>query len=192
MKDSLLVHKGIDNLQYIILTNTVLLMKRLFSIFILLILIGCGEKKSVDELITEANTNLNENKVPEAVLLFEEIINEYPDSDKTPEILSRLASVYQNKMLKNLSDTESLEKAVSLFRKIYDDYPESSYAPTGLFMSGFVLANELNYYDKATETYNIFLEKYPTHELATSAKEEIENMGLSPEEILKKNLAKED
>ena len=192
MKDSLLVHKGIDNLQYIILTNTVLLMKRLFSIFILLILIGCGEKKSVDELITEANTNLNENKVPEAVLLFEEIINEYPDSDKTPEILSRLASVYQNKMLKNLSDTESLEKAVSLFRKIYDDYPESSYAPTGLFMSGFVLANELNYYDKATETYNIFLEKYPTHELATSAKEEIENMGLSPEEILEKNLTKED
>jgi TolA-binding protein len=167
-------------------------MKRLFSIFILLILIGCGEKKSVDELITEANTNLNENKVPEAVLLFEEIINEYPDSDKTPEILSRLAAVYQNKMLKNLSDTESLEKAVSLFSKIYDDYPGSSYAPTGLFMSGFVLANELNYYDKATETYNLFLEKYPTHELATSAKEEIENMGLSPEEILKKNLAKED
>ena len=167
-------------------------MKRLFSIFILLILIGCGEKKSVDELITEANTNLNENKVPEAVLLFEEIINEYPESDKTPEILSRLASVYQNKMLKNLSDTESLEKAVSLFRKIYDDYPESSYAPTGLFMSGFVLANELNYYEKATETYNLFLEKYPTHELATSAKEEIENMGLSPEDILEKNLAKED
>ena len=167
-------------------------MKRLFSIFILLILIGCGEKKSVDELIMEANTNLNENKVPEAVLLFEEIINEYPESDKTPEILSRLASVYQNKMLKNLSDTESLEKAVSLFRKIYDDYPESSYAPTGLFMSGFVLANELKYYEKATETYNLFLEKYPSHELATSAKEEIENMGLSPEEILKKNLAKED
>ena len=167
-------------------------MKRLFSIFILLILIGCGEKKSVDELITEANTSLNENKVPEAVLLFEEIINEYPESDKIPEILSRLASVYQNKMLKNLSDTESLEKAVSLFRKIYDDYPENSYAPTGLFMSGFVLANELKYYEKATETYNLFLEKFPNHELATSAKEEIENMGLSPEEILKKNLAKED
>ena len=167
-------------------------MKKLFSIFILLILLGCGEKKSVDELMTLANTNLNENKVPEAVLLFEEIIDEYPESDKAPEVLSRLASIYQNKMIKSLSDTESLEKAVSLFRKIYDDYPESSQAPTGLFMSGFVLANELNNYDKATETYNLFLENYPTHELATSAKEEVENMGLSPEEILKKNLAKED
>ena len=167
-------------------------MKILFPILILFILIGCGEKKSVDELITEATTNLNENKVPEAVLLFEEILEEYPESDKAPEVLSQLASIYQNKMLKSLSDSESLEKSVSLFRKIYDDYTESSYAPTGLFMSGFVLANELNYYDKATETYKLFLEKYPNHELATSAEEEVENMGLSPEEILKKNLAKED
>jgi hypothetical protein len=59
-------------------------------------------------------------------------------------------------------------------------------------MSGFVLANELNDYEQATETYNLFLDKFPNHDLATSAKEEVENMGLSPEEILKKNLAKED
>ncbi len=158
----------------------------------MLILIGCGAKKSVDELMTEANTNLNENKIPEAVLLFEEIVNEHPDSDKAPEVLSKLASIYQNKMLKNLSDKESLEKAVTLFRKIYEDYPESNFAPTGLFMSGFVLANELNNYEQATETYNLFLDTFPNHDLATSAKEEVENMGLSPEEILKKNLAKED
>jgi TolA-binding protein len=167
-------------------------MKKILSLFILLILLGCGSKKSAEELLTEANTNLKNNKVPEAVLLFEEIINEYPGSDKVPEVLSQLASIYQNKMLKNLSDTESLEKAVSFFRRIFDDYPESSYAPTGLFMSGFVLANELNYYDKATETYKLFLEKYPDHELASSAKEEVVNMGLSPEEILKKNIAKEN
>jgi TolA-binding protein len=167
-------------------------MKKIFSLFILLILVACGAKKSVDELMTEANTNLNENKIPEAVLLFEEIVNEHPDSDKAPEVLSQLASIYQNKMLKNLSDKESLEKAVTLFRKIYEDYPESNFAPTGLFMSGFVLANDLNNYEQATETYNLFLDKFPNHDLATSAKEEVENMGLSPEEILKKNLAKED
>ena len=167
-------------------------MKKIFSLFIILILIGCGAKKSVDELMTEANTNLNENKIPEAVLLFEEIVDEHPDSDKAPEVLSQLASIYQNKMLKNLSDNESLKKSVTLFRKIYEDYPESNFAPTGLFMSGFVLANELNNYEQATETYNLFLDKFPNHDLATSAKEEVENMGLSPEEILKKNLAKED
>jgi TolA-binding protein len=167
-------------------------MKKTISLFIILFLVGCSSKKSDEELMTEANTNLNQNNVPEAVMLFEELVDEYPESEKTPEALTQLASVYQNKMLKNISDQESLEKAVSLFRKIYDDFPESSYAPTGLFMSGFVLANELNYFDKATETYNLFLEKYPNHELATSAQEEVDNMGLSPEEILEKNVAKEN
>ncbi len=160
--------------------------------FLLVVLTGCGNKKSAEELLAEANTNLNQNKLPEAVVILEELIDEYPESEKTPEALNNLASIYQNKLLKNLSDKESLEKSVELFRKIYDDYPESSYAPTGLFMSGFVLANELNYYEKATETYNLFLEKYPNHELASSAKEEVENMGLSPEDILEKNLAKEN
>ena len=37
--------------------------------------------------------------------------------------------------------------------------------------------------------YNLFLEKYPSHPLAVSAKEELNNMGLTPEEILKQNEA---
>ena len=61
----------------------------------------------------------------------------------------------------------------------------------GLFMAGFVQANDLHDYDAASETYNLFLKTYPDHELATSAKEELDNMGLTPEEILKKNLARE-
>jgi len=60
----------------------------------------------------------------------------------------------------------------------------------GLFMAGFVLANELNMYNEATETYNYFIEKFPEHELAASAKEELDNMGLTPEEILRKNIAR--
>ena len=167
-------------------------MKKLFLLLLVLFTFGCGGKKSAEDLMTEANTNLKDNKIPEAVSLYEELLEEYPDDEKAPEALSKLASIYQNKMLKNLSDKESLEKAAYLFRKIFDDYPESEFAPTGLFMTGFVLANELKNYDKATETYNLFLEKFPAHELAASAREEIENMGLTPEEILEKNLAKKD
>jgi hypothetical protein len=58
-------------------------------------------------------------------------------------------------------------------------------------MAGFVEANELQNYEAATETYNLFLKTFPDHELATSAKEELDNMGLTPEEILKKNIARE-
>lgn len=167
-------------------------MKSFIFLLTILLLISCSSKKTDQELMDEANANLNQNKIPEAVMVLEKLVDDYADSELAPEALSKLASVYQNRMLKNIPDKESLEKAANLFRKIYDDYPESSYAPTGLFMSGFVLANELIYYDKATETYNLFIEKFPNHELSASAKEEIENMGLTPEEILKKNLAKED
>jgi TolA-binding protein len=80
---------------------------------------------------------------------------------------------------------------VELFRSVYEKYPNSEQAPMGLFMAGFVEANELNDYDAATKTYNLFLETFPDHELATSAKEELDNMGLTPEEILKKNITRE-
>ena len=85
-----------------------------------------------------------------------------------------------------------LQEAAKLFRQIYDDYPESEFAPMGLFMSGFVLANELNMYNEATENYKLFLEAFPDDKLAASAKEELDNMGLTPEEILQKNLARQE
>ncbi|MCW9065762.1 MAG: hypothetical protein OQJ78_05645, partial [Ignavibacteriaceae bacterium] len=71
-------------------------------------------------------------------------------------------------------------------------YPSSEYAPSGLFMAGFISANELNNYEAATIIYQQFLKEYPNNELAASAQAELDNMGLSPEDILKKNMAKEN
>jgi len=79
-----------------------------------------------------------------------------------------------------------MNKSIESFKKIFEKYPQNKYAPVSLFMSGFVQANELQNYDEATKAYNLFLQKYPDHELAKSAKEELDNMGLSPEDILKK------
>jgi TolA-binding protein len=170
-----------------------MIMKSVLSlILIAFIFIGCSSKKSDEELFNEAKTNTEEGKIPEAVATYEELIKEYPDSKSAPEALTNLASIYQNKLVKNISETESLQEAAKLFRQIYDVYPESEFAPMGLFMAGFVLANELDMYNEATETYNLFMKTFPEHELAGSAKEELDNMGLTPEEILQKNIAKEE
>jgi hypothetical protein len=53
-------------------------------------------------------------------------------------------------------------------------------------MSGFILANDLKSYNEATASFSLFLQKFPNNELASSAREELENMGLTPEEILQK------
>lgn len=149
------------------------------------IFFGCSKKANQDYL-KSAEENLKNNKIQEAVADLENYVKENPEDEKSPEALTKLASIYQNKMLKTLSDTESLEKAVTIYRQVYDDYPNSTQALTSLFMSSFILANDLQRYDLARASYNLFLQKYPNHELANSAREELNNLGLSPEEILKR------
>jgi TolA-binding protein len=159
--------------------------------FFLLVLVvtGCSNKSETDYL-KSAEENLKSSKIQEAISDYETYIKEYPESEKAPETLTKLASIYQNSLIKNLSKKESLEKAVSVYREVYDKYPNSKQAPTSLFMSAFILANDLRKYHAAEVTYNLFLQKYPNHELASSAREELNNLGLSPEEILKKKSSK--
>jgi outer membrane protein assembly factor BamD (BamD/ComL family) len=166
-------------------------MKSIIALLTLVLIVGCSLKKSDKELFDEAQKNLKEDKIPEAVMAFDELINDHSDSELTPEAISQLASLYQNKRIKSLSEKENLEKAITLFKKLHDEYPKSSYAPSGLFMAGFIYANELQNYKEAEALYKQFLSEYPENELAPSAQAELDNLGLSPEEILLKNMAKE-
>lgn len=151
----------------------------------ILVLFGCS-KESDKGYMDEASKEMKDSSITEAINSYETLVKEYPKSDLAPEALFQLALIYQNKMDKTLSEKECLQKAVDTYRSIYDKYPQTKNAAKALFMSGFILANELHNYDKATETYNLFLKKYPSNDLAISAKEELEHMGLSPEQILEK------
>ena len=150
-----------------------------------LLFLGCSQKSGAD-YFKSAEENLKNNKIQEAVADFESFVKENPESEKAPEALTKLASIYQNKMLKGLPEKESLEEAVKIYRQVFDNYPQSTQAPTSLFMSAFILANELQKLHPAEMAYKLFLQKFPNHELANSAREELNNLGLSPEEILKR------
>lgn len=166
-------------------------MKSLIAFLTLLLFFGCSSKKTDKELFDEAKANLKDQKYPEAVMSFEELVKDYPDSQLVPEALSETASIYQNKQIKNLSEEENLNKAIELFKKVHDEYPNSEFAASGLFMAGFIYANDLQNYDAATSIYKQFLQEYPDNELAASAQAELDNMGLSPEEILSRNMTNE-
>jgi len=166
-------------------------MKSIIALLTIFLIVGCSNKKTDKELFDEAQQNLKQDKIPEVVMALEEIVSDHSDSDLAPEALSQLAGLYQNKRIKSLSEKENLEKAIELFKKLHADYPKSSFAPSGLFMAGFINANELQNYDEATRLYKQFLQEYPNDELAASAQAELDNMGLTPEEILMKNMAKE-
>lgn len=149
-----------------------------------LLLAGCG-KKSPKDYMKEAKAGIDGKNIPAAVESYQKVANEYPDSPQAPEALFQLGTLYQNKMVTNVDPKASLEKAVDIFKSISDKYSEDKLAPKSLFMSGFILANDLKEFNRATVIFNVFLKKYPKSDLVNSAKEELDNMGLSPEEILK-------
>jgi TolA-binding protein len=159
--------------------------KYLLLVLLPLIVISCS-KTSDQEYFDQAKKLLDEKKTTEAVASLEALVNEYPESEIAPAALVQLAQIYQNQMDKTIKPAESFKKAEKYFMQVYEKYPDSEEAPKSLFMSGFILANDLMKFDEATSSYNLFLEKYPSHPLAVSAKEELDNMGLSPEEILKR------
>ena len=148
-------------------------------------LTGCGKKSDADYMDL-ANKSIKQHNIAKAVDAYNKLIEEYPHSPKTPDAMFQLASLYQNKLVKNISENESLEKAVNLFEKVNKTYPESHIAPKALFMSGFILANDMHDFNRATMVFRKFLQEYPNNELTTSAREELNNMGMSPAEILEK------
>ena len=164
-------------------------MKSSFLYFIIILLFAGCSKISDKEYLNKAEESLNQNDIAGAVEAYSSLIEEYPDSKLTPGALEKLAAIYQNNQVKNLSQVESLREASNLYRKLYDKYPKSENAAKALFLSAYILANEpLKDYDNATKTYKLFLEKYPDHDLAYSAKEEIKNMGIPAEDIIGKKI----
>jgi len=161
-------------------------MKKIFLLFVsLLIMTGCS-KKSEQGYIETAKKNIDENKIAEAIVNYETLIKDYPESQLAPEAMYQMGSLYQNKRVPNLKENESFLKAVQIYKNIHEKYSKSKQAVSALFMAGFIQANDLRNYDEATATYNLFLQKYPNSELVTAVKDELENMGLSPDQILKK------
>lgn len=161
-------------------------MKKYFVIILFALLTISCSKTSDQEYFDQAKSFLKEKKTPEAVKAIEALIKEYPESDIAPKALVQLAGIYQNQMVEKLNPSESFARAQKYFYQVYEKFPESEEAPQSLFLSGFILANDLKNFDLATSHYKLFLSKYPSHPLAVSAKEELDNMGLSPEEILKR------
>lgn len=114
------------------------------------------------------------------------VINEFPDLPEAGKCAMEAGKLYQSLLVPNVSKEESLKNAVSLYKKVVNKFPDSQDAEPALFMIGFIQANELRQIDSAKTTYQTFLQKYQNSKLVASVKMELDNLGATPEEILKK------
>ena len=68
--------------------------------------------------------------------------------------------------------------------RFYRLFPASKDAPGMLFLAAFTYNNDLHQTDSARALYAAFLERYPDHDLAGSARYELQNLGKSADELL--------
>ncbi len=160
-------------------------MKQLLLIILGIAILGCSGRNE-DEMYKSGKKLVEANKNIEAVKHFEEFLNEFPDSKHKEFVLFELGKIYQSKTIKANSIEKNLNNAIKYYTQLYNEFPKSNNSPSALFMTGFLFANELQNLDSAKNKYKEFLQKYPNHELAVSVKYELDNLGMTPEQILEK------
>jgi len=109
--------------------------------------------------------------------LYITYVNQNPKDELSPEMLFKAADITMN--------LSSAPNTIALFNRIIMEYPDYENIPTIMFLKGFVYEDQLQDYEKAGKCYIEFLEKYPESDFADDAKVSLDNLGKSPEELIK-------
>lgn len=162
-------------------------MKRIFVLLSLaLMLLSCGEKMSVEKI------NELESKVfaKDAVLSSENVIQlvdayllfakQNPNDQQTPEFLFKALDVAVG------INAEGPQKAINIADVLIEKYPDFEMTPMAMFIKGFVYENMIGDLQNAEMTYRHFIEKYPNNPMVEDVKSTLENLGLTPEELIRK------
>lgn len=148
----------------------------LFSLIAGLLLASCAGKNARD-LYAEARAAEDSGNVFLALDKLEEIVRDYPAEAVAETAMYRIVMVRSG----TPGDKAPAVEAQTRFLQLY---PNSLEAPKVTFMLAFLYNNEMMLIDSAKKYYNQFLSLYPSHELAPSAKFELETLGKGPEELL--------
>lgn len=136
-----------------------------------------------NRLFSPTSTGFDKASADSLMRLYAEFIEKFPKDSLTPKYLFKAAGIAMN-----MGEGET---AIKYFDKLYTEYPGDPKAPFCLFFKGYVQENVLHDYGLARGSYEMFLKKYPTNEFADDAQAAIENLGKSPEQMVKEFEAKQ-
>ncbi len=118
---------------------------------------------------------------PEKLIALQNALIQYADA--FPE--DSLSAAYLSKAGETARALQQFDKVLEISEKIEKSYPDSRAAAGAMFMKAFTLDNDLKRYNEAKLAYEAFLKKYPNDEFADDAQFLLNNLGKSPEEIIK-------
>jgi len=165
-------------------------LKNLAILFLVTSLFACTPAtESKDSLLSSIKTaedalygnkdvlEFDKDKAETLVKAYQGYASSNPDDSLSANYLFKSAEV--------LRSLRKFNEAVGIYKKIGDNYPNYDKAPHSLFLLGFSYENDLNALPEAKKCYEQFLAKYPSHELADDVQFSLNNLGKSPEEIIK-------
>jgi outer membrane protein assembly factor BamD (BamD/ComL family) len=159
---------------------------------LLIILSSCGQSKKSSyekiknlekELMSKVSAPTDTVKAKDLVNAYTDYAKKYPQDSNAVIFLFKAANITMNIGKPKLS--------IELFDRVIKEYPTFAKIPDCMFLKAFVYDDKLKDYTKAKEGYETFLKKYPTHEFAVSAKACIENLGKSPDQMIREFEAKQ-
>ena len=113
-----------------------------------------------------------------AVDAYDNFVKAYPKDTMSPTLLMRAGDSYR--LIKQY------DKAILEYQKVEKDYQSSKVYPNSVFVQAFVYENEIKDLTKAKERYETFIKLFPNHELAGSAQYSLQNLGVPPEELVRR------
>ena len=134
-------------------------------------------RKAESELYPDSTMMPDAEKAKNIIALYSDYAAKYPEDTLSPGFLFKAADVSSKINLTN--------QAIELFGKFIEQYPSHPNASYALFLQGFIYENQMVDPAKAKPYYEKFLSQYPDHPLTQDVKFSLENLGKSPEELIR-------
>ncbi len=130
-----------------------------------------------DNLFAADQGFIDKVKALDLVDMYEEYAYKYPEDSMAAEYLFKGAE-----FCLNLGEGM---RSIGLYNRVINEYPKFRKIPECVFLKGYVYENYLGDIENARIIYTEFLEKYPENEFADDAAISIQNLGKTPEELIK-------
>jgi TolA-binding protein len=143
---------------------------------ILLFLSGCA-KLTEDQLWQKIEETQANGNYDSTIQVCQTLLKQYPEGKDASAALYKIGEIYQN-------GKHDYPAAVNYYHAFVNKYPDLNSTPVAMFVIGFIYNNNLQMIDSARATYQEFVARFPNHELAASAKFELDNLGKTPDEII--------
>lgn len=130
-----------------------------------------------DDLFSADEGFIDKEKALQLVDMYVDFTNAYPEDSLASEYLFKAAE-----FCLNLGEGQ---RAIGYYDRVINEYPGFRKAPECLFLKGYIFENYLGDLENAKAIYLEFIERYPNNEFADDAEVSIQNLGKTPEELIR-------